>query len=41
MILIGQAISEWVRMYHMQGMPTKVVFGQALALMVAWYKDLK
>ena len=41
MILIGQAMSEWARMYHMQGMPTKVVFGQALALMTAWYKDLK
>lgn len=41
MILIGKAISEWERMYHMQGMPKKVVFGQALALMTAWYKDLK
>lgn len=41
MILIGKAISEWERMYHMQGMPKKVVFGQALVLMTAWYKDLK
>lgn len=41
MILIGKAIAEWARMYHMQGMPKKVVFGQALALMTAWHKDLK
>lgn len=40
-ILIGKALDEWARMYHLQGMPAKVVFGQALALMTAWYKDLK
>lgn len=41
MILIGKALDEWAKMYHLQGMPTKVVFGQALALMTAWYKNLK
>lgn len=41
MILIGKALDEWAKMYHLQEMPTKVVFGQALALMTAWYKDLK
>ena len=41
MILIGKALDEWAQMYHLQGMPTKVVFGQALALMTAWYKNLK
>ena len=41
MILIGKALDEWAKMYHLQGMPKKVVFGQALALMTAWYKDLK
>lgn len=41
MILIGKAIDAWAQMYHLQGMPTKVVFGQALALMTAWYKNLK
>ena len=41
MILIGKALDEWAKMYHLQGMPTKVVFGQALALMTAWYNNLK
>ena len=41
MILIGKAINQWAEIYHLQGMPTKVVFGQVLALMTAWYKNLK
>lgn len=41
MILIGKALNEWTEMYHLQGMPSKVIFGQALALMTAWYKDLR
>ena len=41
MILIEKALDEWAKMYHLQGMPTKVVFGQVLALMTAWYKNLK
>lgn len=41
MVLVGKALNEWKKMYNLQGMPTKIVFGQALALMTAWYKDMK
>lgn len=39
-ILVGKAIDAWAKEYNLTKMPKKVVLGQALALLNAWYKEL-
>lgn len=40
-VLIVKAIDEWAKIYHLQGIPTKAVVGQALALMTTWHNNMK
>lgn len=35
MSLVGKAIDEWARLYHMENLPQKIVFQQALTILNA------